>query len=44
MNLPKTDDNDRSDKNNENTNTLYHMQMMQISWYMVKASFWTNAS
>ena len=33
MSLPKTDDNDRTYKNDANT----------LSWHMVNTSFWTNA-
>ena len=32
MNLPKTDDNDRTDKNDVST----------LSWHMVNASFWAS--
>ena len=34
MNLPKTDDNDRTHENDANT----------ALWHMVNASFWTSAS
>ena len=32
MNLPKTDDNDRTHKNDANT----------LWWHMINASFWTS--
>ena len=34
MNLPKTDDNDRTHKNDSNT----------LSWHMISASCWISAS